>query len=345
MKALVFRGVREMEVEDVPIPTISDNEVLVKVDSCAICGTDIRTFNYGHPKIKEARILGHEFSGIVAEIGKNVSGFTIGGKVMVVPGIPCGKCYFCQHGLQNLCDYRKIIGFDFDGGFAEYVKIPSIAVEAGNIKLLPSNLSLKEVALIEPFTAVYNGQNQLDIRIGTTVAIIGAGPIGLMHALQARFRGASKIALFDISEERVGLASGFDVDFVINSKREDIVQKSLELTNGRGFDVVIVSCVSSSAQAQALQIARKGGKVLYFAGLPHGKSVIELDTNLIHYKQLTVFGSNGSGSNQYEDTINFLATGKINLSKLITTELSIKDALKGFELAQTSSALKIVIHP
>ena len=345
MKAFMLKGLNNGEVVDVPKPEINDDEVLVKVDSCAICGTDIRTYRYGHAKVQYPRITGHEFSGTIAEVGKNVKGYKEGSRVMVVPGISCNECDFCQHGFQNLCENRVIIGFNFDGGFAEYVKIPAIAVKKGNIKVLPDKLSTKEACLVEPFAAVYNGQSLLDISIGTTVAIIGGGPIGIMHAIQARYRGASTIALFNRSEGRCKIARGFDIDYVVNSGENDMIEKSKEITKGKGFDVVIVSCVSGEAQAQALEMAKRGGKVSYFAGLPRGKSTVPIDTNLIHYKQLGVFGANGSGPNQYEAVIGFLGSGVVDLSKIITAELPLERILEGFENSKSGSGLKTIIHP
>lgn len=345
MRALVFKGINDISLMDIPRPEITSEEILVKVDSCAICGTDIRTYRSGHTKIKGSRILGHEFSGTIEEVGSNIDDYSVGDKVIVVPGIPCGECYYCQNGMQNLCDDRMIIGFDFDGAFAEYVKIPAAAVKMGNVKLIPKGLSLRTACLIEPFTAIYNGQNLLNISIGSNVAIIGGGPIGLMHSIQARYRGASKIALFDISNDRCSMAKKFDIDFIINSGINDPVEATKGITHGRGFDVVIVSCGSGIAQAQALEMVRKNGRVSFFAGLPHNNSVMQLDTNLIHYKQIGVFGANGSGPNEYEATIDFLGHGKVDLSDIISTDLPLEDALKGFETVQTASALKVVIHP
>lgn len=345
MKALMLKGYSDAEVVDVPIPEIGDEDVLIKVDSCAICGTDIRTYKFGHTRIKGPRITGHEFSGTIAKIGNSVKKYKEGDRVIVVPGISCMQCYYCQNGLENLCENRLIIGFDYDGGFAEYVRIPALAVKMGNIKKISDKLSFKEACLIEPFTAVYNGQNLLDIGIGSSVAIIGGGPIGLMHSIQARYRGASKIALFDLSEQRCELASKFDISYVINSKENDAIQKTMEITDGHGFDVVIVCCVSGAAQAQALMMARKNGRVSFFAGLPKGKSEVTIDSNLIHYKQLGVFGANGSGPNEFEATINFLDSGAVDLSKVISTELPLKDVLKGFEIVQSASALKVIVHP
>lgn len=186
MKALVFHGPQQVRVEEVPVPTIADNEVLVKVDACSICGTDVRTYKFGHTRIKGRRITGHEFAGVIAKVGSQVQGLAEGDEVMVVPGINCGTCEFCRAGLENLCQHRTIIGFDYDGAFAEYVRIPAQAVAMGNVKKLPKNVPFKAGALVEPFTAVYNGQTLLNIKPGDRVAIIGAGPIGVMHLLQAR---------------------------------------------------------------------------------------------------------------------------------------------------------------
>lgn len=345
MKALVLRGLLEASVENVPVPEIGPGEVLIKVDACAICGTDLRTYKFGHSRIKGPRIIGHEFSGTVAQVGKRVTTYREGDKAVVVPGIPCRKCFFCQQGLENLCDDRVIIGFDFDGGFAEYVKVPAIAVDMGNIKLLPDSLRLREACLVEPFTAVNNGQALLDIPLGARIGIIGAGPIGIMHALLARFRGAQQIAMFDLAEDRCQKAGEFPIDAVIHAGKADPVSVALELMQGRGFDAVIVACVSGAAQAQALKMVRKAGKVSFFAGLPHDKSNVELDSNLIHYKQLGIFGANGSGPNQFDATIGFLGSKQIDLSRLITAEFPLDDAIKAFEVAQSAVGLKTIIYP
>lgn len=345
MKALVLKGLREAQVEDVPVPGIGRGEVLIRVDSCAICGTDLRTYRSGHSRINGPRVTGHEFSGTVAQVGEQAAGYREGDRVIVVPGIPCRHCSFCRQGLENLCDHRVIIGFDFDGGFAEYVKVPEPAVSMGNIKAVPDGLTLREACLVEPFTAVSNGQALLELPLGASVGIVGAGPIGIMHALLARFRGARQIAVFDISAERCRKAGEFPVDAVIQSGLEDPVQAALELTRGRGFDAVVVACVSGVAQAQALKMVRKAGRVSFFAGLPHDASGVELDTNLIHYKQLGVFGANGSGPNQFEATLGFLGSRQLDLSALITAEFALDDAVAGFAAAQSAAGLKTIIRP
>ncbi|MCG0238596.1 MAG: zinc-dependent dehydrogenase [Firmicutes bacterium] len=344
MQALVFYRPGEMRVEEVPVPEIGPDEILVRVHACSICGTDLRTFKAGHTRIKGRRVLGHEFSGVVARVGAAVEGFAEGDRVMVVPGISCGMCAYCRQGLENLCLHRTIIGFDYDGAFAEYVRIPAAAIRLGNVRKLPDPFDLTAAALVEPFTAVYNGQRLLNIRPGETVGIIGAGPIGVMHLLQARAQGAALVGFIEISEGRIQEARRFRPDFVINSRQEDPVERVRQLT-GLGLDVVIVAAGSAEAQRLALEIARPAGRVSFFAGLPHDRPEAVLNTNLLHYKQLAVFGANGSGPNQYDTTLRWLASGAIDLRPLITTELPLAEVHAGFDRVARGEGLKVVIRP
>ena len=346
MKALVYHGVGDLRVEDVPRPVAGAGEIVIKVHSCSICGTDVRTYKSGHSRLSgSTRIIGHEFSGTVEEVGPGVQGYAPGDRVTVVPGISCGKCVFCRQGLENLCVNRKIIGFDYDGGFAQYVAIPAEAVSFGNVLKVSESLELTSACLVEPFTAVYNGQNLLSIGPGDCVAIIGAGPIGIMHMLQARARGAGTVGLIEVSEARLKEAERFAPDFLINSTVENVEAKTRELTDGLGFDAVIVACAVASAQRQALEIARPGGRVSFFAGLPHDKPDSLLNANLIHYKQLAVFGANGSGPNQYRKTLRFLESGRVNLTPVVTTELPLDQVLSGFDKVIRGEGLKVVVHP
>ncbi|QUL98955.1 MAG: zinc-binding dehydrogenase [Candidatus Fermentithermobacillus carboniphilus] len=264
---------------------------------------------------------------------------------MVVPGISCGKCQFCREGYENLCVNRKIIGFDYDGAFAEYVRIPEEAVSFGNVKKVSSSLELTSACLVEPFTAVYNGQNLLNIGPGDVVGIIGAGPIGIMHLLQARARGAALTGLIEISSQRLAEAKRFNPDFLIDSSNEDPLPRVQEMTAGLGFDVVIVACAVAAAQRQALELARPGGRVSFFAGLPHDKPDALLNTNYIHYKQLAVFGANGSGPNQYGKVLRFLESGRVNLRPVVTAEIPLEEAIRGFEMVMKGEGLKVVVHP
>lgn len=344
MKALAFYAPGDIRVEEVPVPEIAEDEILVKVHSCSICGTDLRTFKSGHTRIKGRRITGHEFAGEVAKVGSAVKDFAEGDRVMAVPGISCGMCDFCRQGLENLCLNRTIIGFDYDGAFAEYVRIPSVAMRMGNVKHLPESIDLTTAALVEPFAAVYNGQQQLHIQPGDSVAIIGAGPIGVMHMLQARARGAAKVGFFEISDSRLAEVKRFNPDFTVNSMTEDVAARTKELT-GLGFDVVIVAAGSPQGQRQALELARPAGRVSFFAGLPHGKPDSTINANHIHYKQLSVHGANGSGPNQYDTVLKWLSTGLIPLKEIVTAELPLEGIHEGFDLITRGQGLKVVIHP
>ena len=193
MIAAIYKGIGNMVVEDVPTPSIQDGELLVKVKVCAICGGDLRTFHHGHAAIKPPIILGHEFAGEIVAVGAGVDRYAVGDRVIVAPGIGCGHCSYCLSGNQHLCYHRLTLGHQYHGGFAEFVRIPAIAVQAGNVNLIPDSVDYLSATLAEPLACVINGQEAMQIQLGDTVAVIGTGPIGIMHAELARPRGAGKV--------------------------------------------------------------------------------------------------------------------------------------------------------
>ncbi len=342
----MMKEIGRMVVEEVPKPRIGRGELLINVKACAICGSDVRTFWHGSAHVKPPRILGHEVVGTIAEVGTDVSDYHIGEAVTVAPAIGCGKCVYCRLGSTNMCANLETIGFEFDGGFAEFMAVPAKAVQQGHVNRIPSGLDFEEAALAEPLACCINGQSFLGMGLGQSVAIIGAGVIGLFHAELALLKGASRVFLIDIVPERLQhvAALGKEVT-VIDGSATDPVKEVLSQTGGLGVDVSIVACPVGEAQNQALQMTSRRGRVSLFGGLPQGKSVGYLDSNLIHYKELGVFGAHASTALQNRLALQLIAEGEISTRRYITHIYTLSQIMDGMNAVREGKALKVVIKP
>jgi L-iditol 2-dehydrogenase len=343
MKAAVFLGPGNIEVREVPEPEAGPGEVVIRVGACAICGTDVRIFQFGHHHVKPPQITGHEIAGEIVAVGEGVEGYRVGDKVAVVTVISCGRCRYCRRGLQNLCPEQKYIGYHYPGGFAEFMKMPREGVLRGNLLVLPEDMDLLEASLIEPLSCVINGQSYLHIGLGETVLVIGAGPIGCMHVAMAKNHGAGRIILADISDERLELAQRIGADVYINPQKENLKERVFELTGGLGADVVIVAASSGSAQEEALELVAPQGRISLFGGLPKEKPTITFNSNIVHYKEIGVFGVFASHASQYEEAARLIYARRVPARDLITHVLPLEDIVRGIELVKSGKALKAVI--
>jgi L-iditol 2-dehydrogenase len=278
MKAAVLEDVGKLVIKDVAKPKCGDDEILIKVEACAICGTDIKIYHHGHRLIKLPRITGHEVSGTVVEAGKNVSGYKPGDRVAVAAVIPCGECQYCLDGIQSMCDNLKAIGYHYDGGFAEYMLVPSLSIKNGCVNILAPNISFGEAAIAEPLACAINGQELSRPKLGDVVVIIGAGPVGCFHVQLAKAQGARCVILIDVSEERLNMSKVAKPDIVINGSRENAIEKVMEETHEKGAEIVIVACSSGKAQEDGLQMVAKRGCVNLFGGLPKYNQNIKYDS-------------------------------------------------------------------
>ncbi len=343
MKAAVYYGPRDIRVQTAPDPEPRDDNIVIQVEAASICGTDIRIFTQGRASIQAPRILGHEVCGIVTHVPRSLDGdLTVGDRVTVAPAIGCGLCRECLSGATNLCSKLTTLGIDFDGGFAEYVEVPVRA--RANIIKVPHGLPPERACLAEPLACCINGQEQVGIGLGDAVAVIGMGPIGSMHVMLARAKGARLIVAIDISQDRLSRAQEFGATDVLCSKEEDPVSGVLRLTEGQGADVVIVACSVAEAQAQALQMCRTRGRVLLFAGLRAGTQV-PLDTNLIHYRQILVTGSHASTARQNALALELIARGLVPIEKLLTRVEPLDRIVEAFKASLEGKDLKIAIRP
>lgn len=345
MKAAVLYGPGQLKLEDLPTPLAGKGEIVIKVESCAICGSDVRIYHHGHANIKLPQIVGHELAGEVTAIGQGVTAFRVGDRVAVAPAIPCGECYYCRRGQQTVCDNLESIGYHYGGGFAEYCRVPARALAQGNVHLVPGNVSYDEAAVAEPLACAINAQEIAGVGLGDTVAVIGAGPIGCMHVQLARSLGATKTILVEINAERLNIARVAKADLYVDSSRSDPVAAVLEATGGHGADVVVVSCPSGAAQEQALRMVRKRGRVSFFGGLPKGKSVIQFDSNLVHYREFSVLGAYGSTPRHNEMALQMIAAGRIDLKGIITHRVKLEEIERGMNLIETGEALKVCVIP
>jgi len=347
MLAAVYYGINDLRLEEVEDPSIANDEALVKVRVASICGTDLRILASGHFKIPPGtkRILGHEFSGEVIELGPEVKNLKLGMRISVAPNIGCGVCDECLRGFNNLCPDYQAFGINIDGAFAQYVRIPGAAIRQGNVMPIPDVISDEVAALCEPFSCCYHGSLACHITPNDTVLIIGAGPIGLMHIALARLSGALKVMVSEIIEERVAQAKHFGADCVLNPVKEDLVSRVKEETNGKGADVVIVTVASPEVQEQALEVAARHGRINIFAGLPKEREEAHFHSNLIHYKELVVTGTTGSSTYDYRRAMNILTSGRVDLSPLISEKFKLKDVLQAFQFAASRKAFKVIITP
>ncbi len=345
MKAYLYYGPGDFRLEEVPTPKVGRGEVLVRVVACAVCGTDLRIYRSGHRKVTPPHIIGHEVAGVVEEVGEGVEEYRKGERVLLVTEVGCNKCRWCIEGRKNLCPDMRAFGYYYPGGFAEYLKIPSEAVEQSNLIPFSESLTFEEASLVEPLSCCVNGQDYLDIGIGEDVVIIGVGPIGLLHLKLARSKGAGRIILVDISSERLKLAEKFSPDHIIDASQEDPREKVKEITGGKGADVVIVACSSPQAQGEALGMVGVRGRVSFFGGLPRDKSRVTLDTNIIHYQEVSVFGAYSSSHQHYHRALRMVEEGRIQLKDIITHTYPLEGLKDAFKTLGEGKAIKAVIKP
>lgn len=343
MKSAVYFGPEDIRIEEKEKPRCREGEVLLRVRACAICGTDVRIYYHGQKNVVPPQVIGHEIAGTIEDLGSAVKGCERGDRVILVTPVGCGRCEFCREGRHNLCLDFKALGYHYPGGFSEYMIIPSEAVNQGNLIKIPEALPFEEASLIEPLSCCLNGQEYLKIKEGDTVVVFGSGPIGCMHVELAKSQGAKKIILIDISEERLSLAERFSADNLISSRKEDVVTQVLSLTHNSGADVVITACSANTAQEKSLRIIKKRGRISFFAGLPKDKPTISLDSNIIHYKEISLFGAFASYKKQYEKALSLVSSGKIKAGKFITRTISLDQLVEGIELTRSGRGLKVIV--
>lgn len=347
MFAAVYHAPEDIRFEEVQVPEIGPEEVLVRVDSASICGTDLRILHGGHRKFPPGtvRIPGHELSGVIARVGEKVERFETGERIFIAPNMGCGHCRQCISGNNNLCANYAALGVTLDGAFAEYVRIPAEAVQQGNLMPIADGLDAAAAALIEPFACVLRGQNALKIQPGDTVLVMGAGPIGTMHLLLACLRGAGRVVVSEPNPDRRVQAKNMGAHLVVDPLNEDLAAILAELTQDQGADAVVVATPAHQAQESALKLAAISGRINYFGGLPKDRTTIQFDSNIVHYKELVVTGTTACSTADCRQAAEIVNSGRIDLSPLVSHRYPLSQLAEAFAAAQDGKSLKIVLEP
>ena len=348
MRAAVYRAPNEVLVEELPVPEIGRGEVLVRIDTCGICGTDLKKIHTGSHSAP--RVFGHEMAGTVARVGEDVSRFRVGDRVMAYHHIPCGHCFFCRKGTFAQCEVYKKVGctagfVPSGGGFAEYIRVMDWIVDGGLVKI-PDDIPFEQASFLEPVNTCYKAIKLLDLKPDETVLVIGQGPIGILLAALAKRTGAT-ILTSDLYAERHAIAAEFGLTHPLDA-RSDVGVAARAVTEGRGADVALVAVGGNAVIQTAMDVVRPGGRVMLFAQTQHGEAPFDPGAVCMHEK--TLMGSYSSSVAVNEEVERIVFEGYragFDLTRLISHRFSLQDAVQAIELASHPQAdsMKIVLQP
>jgi L-iditol 2-dehydrogenase len=346
MLAAVYRGVNDVRLETVPVPQVGAGELLVRVHTCGICGTDLKKIATGSHSAP--RIFGHETSGVVAAVGAGVSQFAAGDRVVVFHHIPCRQCYYCRHQTFAQCaTYKKVgctAGFEpSGGGFAEYVRVMNWIVEQGTVKI-PDGVSFEQACFVEPVNTCMKGIQALRLQPGETVLSIGQGPIGIILSVLARQAGATVITS-DLYPERLRISKSLGFELAVEASHQDAAQYVRQQTDGRGADAVMLAVASNNLIRPAMDAARPGGRVLLFAQTQRGEVIV--DPAAVCVDEKTLIGSYSASVDLQGDSVQFVMNREMDLERLISHRFPLQESARALELAAhpQPASMKIVIQP
>jgi L-iditol 2-dehydrogenase len=346
MKAAVVHALGDLRLEQIPVPEVPAGSIRLKVQSCAICGTDIRIYRKGDHRAMYPVVIGHEIAGTVDAVGRGASGIHEGERVCVAPGHGCGECRTCRSGFPNVCTRPfPSLGYKVNGGFEEYFAVPENIFRLGFVNAIPSGLSFAQASMSEIIACCLNAQQNTPTRPGDTVLVIGSGPAGIIHSQLARRAGARRVLVTQRSRQRLELArSRFSIDRVICSSEEDLGAAVMEETAGEGADVIYVCAPSAEAQETALQLAAPRGRINFFGGLPMGANHISVDANIVHYKELFIGGASSSRPVDNREALRLLEERAIDPDRLVTHTFAIDDIVRAFDVAESRQGIKVVVN-
>lgn len=346
MRVARYHAPGDVRLEDAPEPTAGPREVKIRVRACSTCGTDVKISKHGHQNITPPRVMGHEIAGEVVEVGAEVSGWAPGDRVQVIAAIPCGECDYCTRGSMTICPNQVSMGYQFEGGFAQYMVVPHEVLKVDGLNRIPEGVSFAEASVAEPLACAINAQELVRIEEGDTVVVMGAGPIGCLHVRLARASGAGKVVLVELHRTRLDLAAErVAPDVAICAQEEDPVAAVMELTGGRGADVVITAAAAGITQEQAVAMCARQGRISFFGGLPKDNPIIALDSNLVHYRELMIIGANGSSPDHNKRALAAIADGSVPVADLITHRLPLEEVLDGIGIVERGEGIKVTIEP
>jgi L-iditol 2-dehydrogenase len=346
MLAAVYRGVNEVRLETVAVPEIGPGEILVRVHTCGICGTDLKKIATGSHSAP--RIFGHETSGTVAAVGPNVAQFVVGDRVMVFHHIPCGECYYCRQKTFAQCEtYKKVgctAGFEpSGGGFAQYVRVMEWIVRKGTVRI-PEGISFDQACFVEPVNTCLKGIERMAIQPGETVLAFGQGPIGIILSILAKRAGA-RVITSDLYSQRLTISKAFGLHNLVDASRQDPVEIARKQTDGRGADAAILAVGSNGLIRTAMDAVRPGGRVLLFAQTQHSEATF--DPAAVCMDEKTLIGSYSASIDLQGESVRLVMEREMDLEKLISHRFPLQQAIEALYLAAhpQPDSMKIVIQP
>lgn len=343
MKAFVYHGEKNFSIEQIVKPEANAGEVVAKVLCASICGTDLRTYRFGSTKLKTPITVGHEGCYLITEVGEGVN-LKAGERYTMAPAIGCGECKNCRRGRTNMCINLETIGFEFAGTFSEYIKVPQKAIQRGHLIKVPDNVSNEAASVAEPVACAINAQSFLNIEEGDNVLIYGAGYLGCIHAELAFLQGAGKVIIGEVSQKRRANASRLVPNaHIINTMDAGYMELVKNIVGTDGVDIVITACPAGITHKQGVELLSNNGRISLFGGLP-GDNNYHIDSNLIHYKELGVFGAHASTVKQNEQALELIERGKLNVEKYIS-KFAFDDIEKAFESLISEDVEKAIVVP
>ncbi len=344
MRAAFLTGPKTVELRDVPEPAAPAGGLVLDVRACGICGSDLRRWKEGPPQGVDGVIPGHEVGGVVTAVGQGQTRYVLGDHLAIAPDVHCGRCYYCRRGLYNLCNDLRFVGIhpEFPGGLAEKLVLTEEVLVNGIVHPMPAGMSFVAGSLAEPGCSVLACHERAGTGLGDTVLVMGAGPIGCLHIVIAKARGAAVI-VSEPSAARRRLAERFVPQAVVDPMNEDLKARVHEMTGGVGADIVICANPVAQTQTEAIEVVRKRGKVILFGGLPKANPMVTLDSNRIHYGEIEVWGSFSYHPTIHERALDLIHRGIIPVDLLVTHTFSLDEADRAFEAAATGEALKVVV--
>ena len=342
MKSAFITDIQKIEVRETADPVCPEDGLILVVKACGVCGSDLRRWKEGPGT--ELVVGGHEIAGVVEAVGSKVSSYAVGDRLALAPDVHCGKCYFCRHGQFNLCDDLHLVGITpgYDGGLTEKMVLTAEILENGIVHHIPAGLDFAEASLAEPCSSVLSAHDHAGTDLGHTVLVMGGGPIGCLHIAVARARGA-QVILSEPSEVRQNIAKEFDPVAIIDPFKEDLAARVQEITGGVGADIVVCANPVAATQTQAVEVVRKGGRVILFGGLPKVNPMTSMDGNRIHYGEIEVVGSFSYHPTYHQMALNVIQQGFVPAEKLITHRFPLHQINEAFEAASSGEALKVII--
>lgn len=338
MKVAMYYSQNDIRIEETPTPEIGEDEVLVKMKACGICGSDLMEW---YLKSRAPLVLGHEPAGIIAKKGKKVKGFDVGDRVFVHHHVACLACHYCKHGDYTLCEQFHTTNIK-PGGLAEYFKVPAPNLQLDTLKI-PDRISFEEATFIEPVGCCIRALKKCNIQKGDSIAVIGSGATGIIHTALAKIFGAAKTIVSDLIEYRLKVAERFGADVVVNPKEEDLIEIVKAETEERGVDVAVVTAPSLEAYKAGLSVIRKGGKLCVFAPTDPGK-YLQISPKELFFSEIQIIPSYSTAHLETKEALEIIESGKIKVKELITHRFPLENTAKAFETAlKNKESLKVII--